>query len=116
MNSRSGIGLGGALLVAIIALIFGGIGGAFAGSHFASNTKIVRQTVASNGGSSVQTASVGNGPLDWAGVASRAGRAVVTIINHEKPQQGVFGTVPGGTAEGNGSSSTRRATSSPTTT
>jgi S1-C subfamily serine protease len=102
MNSRSGIGLGGALLVAIIALIFGGIGGAFAGSHFASTTKIVRQTVASTGGSSVQTASVANGPLGWAGVASRAGRAVVTIINHENPQQSVFGTVPGGTAEGSG--------------
>jgi 2-alkenal reductase len=105
MNSRSGLGLGGVLLVAIVALVFGAVGGAVAGSRVAVKTEVVKKSAApdrSGSGSTVQPASVASGPLDWSTVAKQAGRAVVTIINHQKAQQSVFGVVPGGTAEGSG--------------
>jgi 2-alkenal reductase len=40
--------------------------------------------------------------MSWEQVARRAGPAVVTIINQQQPQQTIFGTQPGATAEGSG--------------
>lgn len=88
------------VLVAVLALIFGAVGGAVAGSEFHSTkTEVVQQA----NSQPVQDVSAAVGqPESWTAVARRAGPAVVTIINQQAPQQGLFGTVPGGKAEGSG--------------
>lgn len=99
-----GIGFATLALVALLAVLFGAVGGAVAGSRFAaSTTKVVKQVITtSGGGSSAQPAAVTNGTVDWSAVAQRAGRAVVTIVNRQQAQQGLFGQVAGATAEGSG--------------
>lgn len=101
--NRARLGFGSVLLVALIALIVGGIAGAVAGSR-STSTKIVKQVQGStsNTGSNAQPVAIQSGTEDWSTVAQRAGKAVVTIINQQKEQQGIFGPVPGGTAEGSG--------------
>lgn len=103
MRNRSSLGLGAVLLVAIVALIFGAIGGAAAASRF-STTKVVTKTVPSSAAIPASSLGTPSGtPMSWAEVARRDGPAVVTIINQQKSQTDLFGNqVPGGTAEGSG--------------
>jgi 2-alkenal reductase len=105
MTNRASLGIAGILLVAILALVFGAVGGAIAGSHFTS-TKVIQQRVGANSISPVSTSNSSNSsaPESWVQVVKQAGPAVVTIINHEASQgNDIFGNpVPGGTAEGSG--------------
>lgn len=103
-STGRGIGFATLALVALLAVLFGAVGGAVAGSRFAtSTTKVVKQVITtSGGGSSAQPAAVTSGTVDWSAVAQRAGRAVVTIVNRQQAQQGLFGPVAGATAEGSG--------------
>ncbi|PZS03741.1 MAG: hypothetical protein DLM70_08620, partial [Chloroflexi bacterium] len=54
--------------------------------------------------SNVASAAItGGAPMSWAQIASTAGPAVVTIINHQSGQTDFFNNpIPGGTAEGTG--------------
>lgn len=101
MQNRARLGMGSVLLVVIIALIVGAISGAVV-ARSATSTKIIRETVNPNTASPADFSGPSAAPLSWEQVAHRAGPAVVTIINHQAPQQGLFGTVPGGVAEGSG--------------
>jgi 2-alkenal reductase len=97
--------MGSVILVAVIALIFGGVGGAVASSHFSSgSTKTVTIVQPATGSSPVQDTSTDNSPpMSWTEVARLAEPAVVTIVNQQQAQQDIFGdTIPGGTAEGSG--------------
>lgn len=102
MNQRARIGIGGVLLIAIVALLFGAVGGAIAGARF-SDTKIVKQ-VSVNPSLPVSNSDTNsNQTLSWTQVVQQAGPAVVTIINQQQPQQDLFGnTYPGAKAEGSG--------------
>lgn len=102
MSERGNVGIGTALIVAVLALIFGAIGGAVAGKNFAT-TKVVTETAPSGGTIPASNPSApSETPLSWAAVARRAGPAVVTIINQQAPQQTFFGTQPGAMSEGSG--------------
>lgn len=105
MTNRSRLGAGTVLAVAVLALVLGALAGAVAGAKATGKTVIVRQvqaTSSSDNSPTTQPAAVSTGPIDWSGIAKQADKAVVTIVNQQKPQQGLFGTVPGGTAEGSG--------------
>ncbi|HEX6506001.1 MAG TPA: trypsin-like peptidase domain-containing protein [Chloroflexota bacterium] len=104
MNSKSGIGAGSLILVAIVALIFGAIGGAIVGSQ-ATKTKVVQAAPPDTAPSSnpIGSSVASTTPLSWVEVARRAGPAVVTIVNRQQQQTDIFGNVqPGATAEGSG--------------
>jgi 2-alkenal reductase len=104
MQNSARIGSGGTALVAVVALIFGGLAGAIAGSHF-SSTKTVQIVQQPTGGQSpaADVSTSNSPPLSWVQVARLAEPAVVTVINQQQPQQDIFGnSVPGGTAEGSG--------------
>jgi len=103
MTNRARLGAGSVLLVALLALIFGAVAGAVAGSRATGKTVEIKPAQsAATTSPTAQPASVSTGPIDWSGIAKQADKAVVTIINQQKAQQGLFGTVPGGTAEGSG--------------
>ncbi len=103
MKERSRLGAASVLLVAVVALVFGGVGGAVVGSRM-TQTGIVQATAqtapSSNpAGNPVESST----PLSWVEVARRAGPAVVTIVNQQQPQSDIFGNVqPGAKAEGSG--------------
>jgi 2-alkenal reductase len=104
MQNSARFGLGAATMVAALALIFGGIAGGVAASHF-SSTKTVQIVQQPPGGQSptLDVSTNNSPPLSWVQVARLAEPAVVTIINQQQPQQDIFGnSVPGGTAEGSG--------------
>jgi 2-alkenal reductase len=102
MQTRARLGVGGILLVAIAALIFGTIGGAVAANHLAS-TKVVRETVYTPAATPASiTTEPQSAPMSWVEVARRAGPAVVTIINQQQPVQDIFGFQQGATDEGSG--------------
>lgn len=106
MNKRATLGMGGILLVAILALIFGAIGGAVVGSRM-SSTKVVTEKVVTTPSSAANPASASSdtsAPESWVQVAKQAGPAVVTVINQQGSQgTDLFGNpIPGGTAEGSG--------------
>lgn len=104
MQNRARLGIGSVLLVALLAIVVGGLSGYLAG-RANSSTRIIRQVVSSSSPSNPvayppQTQSI---PQNWQEqVAAQAGPAVVTIINHQQAQQSLFGPVAGGTAEGTG--------------
>ncbi|HZU13501.1 MAG TPA: trypsin-like peptidase domain-containing protein [Chloroflexota bacterium] len=86
------------LLVVLLSAAAGGVAGYEAATH--SRTAA---PATSSSGTSATTVSVSQGqPMSWAEVARVDGPAVVTIINQQAPQAGVFGTVPGATEEGSG--------------
>jgi 2-alkenal reductase len=103
MKERSRLGAASVLVVAVVALLFGGIGGAVVGSRM-TKTEVVQATAqtapSSNpAGHPVESST----PLSWVDVARRAGPAVVTIVNQQQPQRDIFGNVqPGAKAEGSG--------------
>ncbi|HLJ67934.1 MAG TPA: trypsin-like peptidase domain-containing protein [Chloroflexota bacterium] len=105
MQTRSQFGLAAAVAVAVVALVFGGIGGAVVANHV-SSPKIIRQVVqAPSGGSSpvVDSSAPSAAPLSWTQVARQAGPAVVTIVNHQKASVDLFGnSIPGAVDEGSG--------------
>jgi 2-alkenal reductase len=105
MTTRSNLGFAHVALIAMLALVFGGLGGAVVAKQFAPTNTIVKTT--SSGLS--QPAATTNGPPvqaaipDWSRVVQRVGPGVVTIINQQQAAQDIFGNaVPGGTAEGTG--------------
>jgi len=106
MNNRSRLGMLGLVTVAVLALIFGALGGYVAGKNATPSTTIIRQTAlpSSNSNNPVSPAvSIDRiVPMSWVQVARDAGPAVVTVINQLKPQQGLFGYAPVGTGEGSG--------------
>jgi S1-C subfamily serine protease len=104
MQNRARLGFGGAVIVAIVAVVVGGLSGYFAG-RANSSTKTIREFVTSSPASNPVAFPPQNGsiPANWQEeVAAQAGPAVVTIINHQQAQQSYFGTVAGGTEEGTG--------------
>ena len=102
MQNRAHLTLGATVLVAVLALIFGGIAGAVVGKATTS-TKTVKEIVNATSTSPVSN-QTSTAPLSWVDIAKVAGPAVVTIINHEASQgTDFFGNpIPGGTAEGSG--------------
>ncbi|MGH2447909.1 MAG: S1C family serine protease, partial [Chloroflexota bacterium] len=100
MTTRASLGFVGVAIVAIVALIFGLVGG-FAANRIAGPknvTKVIKQQ-----GAPAQPASSSSTPLSWTSVAHQAGPAVVTIINQQPAQQSVFGGAqPGAKDEGSG--------------
>jgi S1-C subfamily serine protease len=100
MNRRSGLGVLGIFLMAILALGAGAIGGAAVASR-TTTTKIIR-TVAQPAAPVAPASNVSATPMDWTSIVKRDGPAVVTIINQQAPQAGLFGTVQGATDEGSG--------------
>jgi len=106
MTNRSRLGALGLVTVAVLALIFGALGGYVAGKNATPSTTIIRQTAAPSGNSNSPVSSAvsmdSTTPMSWVQVAHEAGPAVVTVVNQQKPQQGLFGYTPGGTAEGSG--------------
>ncbi len=106
MTNRSSLGVLGLVTVAVLALIFGALGGYVAGKNATPSTTIIRQTAASTGTSNNPVSSAASidstAPMSWVQVAHEAGPAVVTVVNQLKPQQGLFGYAPGGTGEGSG--------------
>jgi 2-alkenal reductase len=105
MNNRSGFGVGRILLLAILALVFGAVGGAVAAKQFTpTKTVIEKQVVAPPSSSPAANTVVSNSaPQSWVQVVKRVGPGVVTIINQQKAQQDAFGdVVPGAKAEGSG--------------
>jgi len=106
MNNRSRLGMLGLVTVAVVALIFGALGGYVAGKNATPSTTIIRQTALPSGNSGNPASSVASidstAPMSWVQVAHEAGPAVVTVINQLKPQQGLFGYAPVGTGEGSG--------------
>ena len=106
MTNRSGIGLAGILMVAILSLIFGALGGAVVASHQASGkttTTVVKQVVSNPVAATSPGSLTESPPMSWIDVVKRAAPAVVTIINQQQPTKDIFGnTVPGSTAEGSG--------------
>jgi 2-alkenal reductase len=109
MRSRSSIGVGTTLLIAILALAFGALGGALAASQFRSTKTIekVVQAPASTSPVSVNPQPSGApsaAPMSWEAVARNAGPAVVTIINQQQSAgTDFFGNpLPGSKAEGSG--------------
>ena len=101
MKNRSGLGVTGTLLVAIVALVFGAVGGAVAGSKM-STTNIVRETVSTADANPAAYTVHASAPMSWTQVAAVAGPAVVTIINQQQPQDTLLGQVPGSQDEGSG--------------
>lgn len=101
MQNRATLGAGSVLLIALVALIFGAISGAVVAKSV-SSTKTIRQVVSTSSTSPADFSGPSPAPVSWEQVARRAGPAVVTIINHQGSQPGLFGTVPGGVAEGSG--------------
>jgi 2-alkenal reductase len=103
VKERSGLGAASFLFVIVLAVLFGGIGGAVAGSRM-TKTEIVQATPQSAPSSSPAGNPVESSvPLSWVEVAHRAGPAVVTIVNQQQPQHDIFGNVqPGASAEGSG--------------
>jgi 2-alkenal reductase len=103
MKERSGLGAASVLMVAVVALLFGGIGGAVVGSR-TTKTEVVQATPQSAPNSNpVGNPVQSSAPLSWIEVARRAGPAVVTIVNQQQPQTDIFGNVqPGAKAEGSG--------------
>ena len=93
-------------LVAVVALVFGGVGGAVAGSQFHSTKtveKVVQPSSSSTSAGTTTDAAPSAAPESWVNVVRRVGPAVVTIVNQLAPQQDIFGnTVPGSKAEGSG--------------
>ena len=106
MTNRSSLGVLGLVTVAVLALIFGALGGYVAGKNATPSTTIIRQTAASTGTSNNPVSSAASidstAPMSWVQVAHEAGPAVVTVVNQLKPQQGLFGYAPAGTGEGSG--------------
>lgn len=106
MTNRSSLGFGRVLLIALVALVFGALGGGVVAKEYAPAKVIEKQVSApasspSNPASSVDLKS--GAPVSWAVVARAVGPAVVTIINHQQAQTDFFGnTTPGATAEGTG--------------
>lgn len=103
MKERSRLGAASVLFVSLLALIFGGIGGAVVGSR-TTKTEIVQATAQTAPSSNPAGNTVASStPLSWVEVARRAGPAVVTIVNQQQPQTDIFGNVqPGAKAEGSG--------------
>jgi S1-C subfamily serine protease len=103
MKDRSKLGAASVLLVAVVALLFGGIGGAVVASQ-TTKTKVVQATPQSAPSSNPPGNTVASTtPMSWVDVARRAGPAVVTIVNQQPPQRDIFGnTQPGAKAEGSG--------------
>lgn len=102
MNRRASLGAGGTALVAVIALVVGGASGAVVAKETAP-TKVIEKQVVSQPASNVSPVDLRSGaPVSWAAIAHQVSPAVVTIINQQAPQQGLFGTTPGATAEGTG--------------
>jgi 2-alkenal reductase len=103
MKERSRRGASSVLLVAVVAMLFGGIGGAVVGSQ-TTKTKIVQDTPQTDLSSNpVSNTVASNTPMSWVDVARRMGPAVVTIVNQQQPQRDIFGNVqPGAKAEGSG--------------
>lgn len=104
MKTRSGIGVLGILIVAILALVLGALGGVVAAKQTAS-TKVIKEypTASTSSPAVVVPNSTSAAPMSWADVVKRVGPAVVTIINQQAPQHDLFGnSVPGATAEGSG--------------
>ncbi|GAC1332002.1 MAG: trypsin-like peptidase domain-containing protein [Chloroflexota bacterium] len=105
MTQRSSLGPVRILLIALVALIFGAIGGAVAAKETAT-TSVVEKPVRTEPAPQSNPAAVqikSSGPISWVEVARAAGPAVVTIINHQQPQTDFFGnSTPGATAEGTG--------------
>ena len=102
MKNGRRLGAGAVFLVAILALIFGGIAGTVA-ARVAAPTKVVQRDIVSNA-SPASSSSAASAPTSWADVVRRVGPAVVTIINHQASQGNDFfgNPIPGGTAEGTG--------------
>lgn len=104
MQSRAKLGMGGVLVVTVLALIFGALAGGVA-AHMAapaSTTKIIKEQVPSDS-TNPTSSSTSAPPKSWADVVRQAGPAVVTIINQQAGQQDFFGNVTqGATAEGSG--------------
>jgi 2-alkenal reductase len=103
MKERTRLGAGSVLLVAVVALLFGGIGGAVVGSR-TTRTRVVQVTSQNAPSSNPAGNTVASTtPMSWIDVARRAGPAVVTIINQQQPQRDIFGNLqPGAKAEGSG--------------
>ncbi len=106
MSNHSRLGVLGLVTVAVLALIFGALGGYVAGKNATPRTTVIRQTALPSGSSSNPVGSAASidstAPMSWVQVAREAGPAVVTVVNQQKPQQSLFGFSPGGTAEGSG--------------
>src|SRR5579872_6307574 len=105
--SNRSLGGTGVVLLAVLSLLFGGIGGALAASHFAgTTTRVVHETApaANPTPSPVELVATSNGtPMSWVQVARRDGPAVVTIINQQQATYDQFGNqISGGTDEGSG--------------
>ena len=77
MKNRSGLGVTGTLLVAIVALVFGAVGGAVAGSKM-STTKIVRETVSTADANPAAYTVHASAPMSWTQVAAAAGPATTS--------------------------------------
>ncbi|GAC1404489.1 MAG: trypsin-like peptidase domain-containing protein [Chloroflexota bacterium] len=107
MQTRTKLGMGSVLLIALLALVFGALAGAVS-ARLATNgsTKIIRQEVQATSVTPLTSSSTSSSnavPMSWTEVARKAGPAVVTIINHQAGQQDFFGNqTPGATAEGSG--------------
>jgi 2-alkenal reductase len=106
MQSRSSVGFGFVVLIAVVALIFGAIGGALV-AHTAGGgtTKIIKEQGSGSGSATtVSTVDSGGAPMSWAQVAAAAGPAVVTIINQQASSgTDLFGNpLPAETDEGTG--------------
>jgi 2-alkenal reductase len=87
------------LFVIVLSVIGGGLAGYIAGQHSKSSSS-ASSTGQSNPITEVNTTS--STPMSWEQVATKAGPAVVTIINQQAPQQTIFGEQPGATDEGSG--------------
>lgn len=87
------------LFVIVLSVAGGGVAGYMAGEN-AKPAASAPTTTQPNPITDVSTTS--STPMSWEQVAAKAGPAVVTIINQQAPQQTIFGTQPGATAEGSG--------------
>jgi 2-alkenal reductase len=103
MKERSRLGAGWVLLVVLIALVFGGIGGAVVAGQ-TTKAKVVAATPQTAPSSNPAGSTIASTtPMSWVEVARRADPAVVTIVNQQQPQKDIFGDVqPGAKAEGSG--------------
>src|SRR5947208_8802923 len=101
MKTGQRIGVGRTLLIAVLALLFGALGGGVV-ARGTTTTKVIETAAPSGTASPASTTSSDVGaPMSWSQVAKQAGPAVVTIVNQQQPQQDLFGNqVPGATAEG----------------
>lgn len=103
MKNSGRIGAGSVLLVALLALVCGGIAGAVAGSRAVKTTVVQATATEAPNSSAVGNTVASSSPLSWVEVARRAGPAVVTIVNQQQSQRDIFGNIqPGAKDEGSG--------------